>query len=239
MIKIIPSISIKEGKVVKTIGGNVDEVKVYDKNPLDLAMEFEANGLKRLHLIDIDGAKKRMLVNYNVLETIAKYTKLAIDFTGGITTDGDVNTAFEYGAQFVTVATVAVHNRDKFSSWLVSYGHKKMILAADARDGIIYTGGWRRHTGIDLFELLAYYYERGVRVVKSTEIARDGTLMGPAFELYRQILEKFPDLQLLATGGIRSVKDIEELEEIGVHGVIIGKSFYEGRIQLSDLKAFV
>lgn len=179
------------------------------------------------------------MVNYAVLETIAHYTHLDIDFSGGITTDGDVRTVFECGAKFITVATIAVQEREKFGSWLVSYGNKKIILAADALNGVVLIRGWKRDTGIDLFEHIEHYYERGVRRIKSTEIARDGTLTGPAFEMYQQILEKFPDLWILASGGVRSVEDIEMLQEIGVKAVIIGKSFYEGRIKLSDLHKFV
>lgn len=239
MIKIIPSMAIKGGKVVKTISGDIDQVKIYDKNPLDLAMEFEDNGITRLHLIDFDGAKKRQVVNYNLLDTISKYTKLEIDFTGGVTSDDDVRTVFEYGASFITVATVAVHERDKFTSWLISYGNKKMILAADSLNGTVLTKGWKRHTGIDLLEHLEYYHERGIQRVKATEIARDGTLAGPAFDLYRTLVKRFPDLKIIATGGIRSVEDIEELEKIGVYGVIFSKSFYEGKIQLKDLQKFL
>lgn len=238
MIKIVPSMAIQGGKVVKTIGGNVDEVKVYDKNPLDQAFEFEEHGITRLHLIDIDGARQRRVINYHILETLASYTNLEIDFTGGITTDGDVRTAFDSGAKYVTIATEAVHNREKFSSWLISYGNKAIILAADAKDGIVYTKGWKSQTGIDLMEHIEYYYERGVRRVKSTEIARDGSMKGPAFEMYQQILDRFPDLHILASGGVRGLEDIEALEKMGVSAVIIAKSLYEGRIELSSLKRF-
>lgn len=231
--------AIKGGKVVKTIGGDIDQIKIYDKNPLDLAMEFEDNGITRLHLIDLDGAKKRQVVNYNILETITNYTKLEVDFTGGVTSDNDVRTVFESGAKFITVASVAVHERDKFNSWLISYGNKKIILAADSLNRTVLTKGWKRHTGIDLFEHIEYYHERGIRRVKATEIARDGTLAGPAFDLYREIVERFPDIKVLATGGIRDTKDIEELEKIGVFGVIFSKSFYEGKIQLKDLHKFL
>lgn len=239
MIRIVPSMAIRDGKVVKTIGGNVDEVKVYDTNPLDLAMKFEDHGIQRLHLIDLDGAKKRKIVNYDLLETLSGYTKLEIDFSGGVTTDVDIRTAFECGASYVTVATVAVHEKEKFTSWIVSYGNNKIILAADAKDGIVYTKGWKSQTGIDLIEHIEYYYERGVRRVKSTEIARDGSLQGPALELYEGLLKRFPDLMILASGGVRSVEDIEALEKIGVRAVLIGKSLYEGKIKLEELKRFL
>ena len=239
MIRIIPSMAVSNGKVVKTVGGNIDELKIYDKNPLDLAMEFEDNGLKRLHLIDLEGAKKRKVINYNVLETITKYTKLEVDYSGGVTSDGDVRTVFEFGAKYFTTATVAVHEQDKFLSWLITYGGNKVILAADSLEGVVLTRGWQRNTGIDLIEHLAYYEQRGVRYVKSTEIARDGTLLGPHFELYKKLVARFPDLRFSACGGIRTVDDIEELNNIGLDAVIIGKSFYEGRINLKDLHKFL
>lgn len=239
MIQIIPSISLMGGKVVRTIKGNIDEVKVYDRDPLDLAMAFEANGVKRLHVIDLDGAKMRKVVNYNILELITKYTKLEVDFSGGVTNDDQIRTAFEFGAKYVTVATVAVHEKEKFNQWLITYGGNKVILAADSKDGVVLTRGWVRSTGIDLMEHLTYYQERGIQYVKCTEIARDGSLEGPALDLYKNILAKFPDLKILASGGIRSVEDIEALQEIGVHGVIFGKSFYDEKIKLEDLKKYL
>lgn len=238
MIKIIPSITIKGGQVVKTIKGDIDQVKVYDNNPIDIAQEYEAQGIDRLHLIDLDGANQGKIVNYNTLETLAKYTKMDIDFTGGVATEEDVRVAFESGAKFITAATIPVHEKEKFNSWLISYGNNKIILAADSLDRVVLTKGWKRHTGINLFEHLDYYYQRGVTQVKCTEIARDGTLMGPAFELYEEIIQKFPEIQLLATGGVRSTEDIARLEEIGVTGVIIGKSLYEGKIKIQDLSQF-
>ncbi len=239
MIRVVPSVAILGGKVVKTIGGDVEQVKVYDKNPLDLAMEFEDNGITRLHLIDIDGARLRKVVNYRTLETITKYTKLEVEFTGGITSDGDVRTAFEFGASYIAVASVPVHEPEKFNDWLITYGNKKIILAADALHGIVRTKGWKKHTGVDILEHINNYYERGIRKVKSTEISRDGTLEGPAIESYKLMLDKFPDLEITASGGIRSTEDIESLEAIGVQEVLFGKSFYEGRIQLKDLQKFL
>lgn len=239
IMQIIPSVSILDGKVVRTLRGDIAQVKTYEQNPLDLAMEFEANGIKRLHLIDLNGAKQRKVVNYQVLETIASYTKLEIDFSGGVTTDGDVRTVFEFGAKYVTAASVAVHEREKFGAWLVTYGGERIILAADARDGIVLTRGWKRQTGISLEEHIAYYYERGIRYLKSTEIDRDGSLQGPAIEMYQNIREQFPDLKILASGGVRSVDDLKALQDIGVHGVIFGKSFYEGRIKLKELSPFL
>jgi phosphoribosylformimino-5-aminoimidazole carboxamide ribotide isomerase len=239
MIKIIPAMPIKRGKVVKTRKGDVDDVIIYDKNPLDLAMEFEDAGLTHLHIIDLDGAKQKKVVNYPILEVIAKYTKLNIDFTGGISSDGDVRTVFEFGAKTMTLASVAINEPEKFKSWLISYGANKIILAADSLNGVIRTGGWKNNSGIDLYEHISYFAERGISYVKSTEIERDGTLLGPKFELYQDLIAKFPEINFLACGGIRNTDDIVKLEEIGVHGVIFSKSFYEGLIHLKDLKKFL
>jgi phosphoribosylformimino-5-aminoimidazole carboxamide ribotide isomerase len=239
MIKVIPSMAIREGKVVKTVSGNVDEVKIYDQNPIDLAMEFEDHGMKYLHLIDLDGAKKRKVTNHAILDMIRKYTKLEIDFTGGVTSEGDIRTVFEFGAKTVTVASVAIHEPDKFKSWLITHGGEKVILAADSLNGIVRTGGWQRSTGIDLYEHIEFYLQRGIRYVKATEIGRDGTLAGPNFDLYRDLVNRFPDLKILACGGIRSADDVVELEKIGVYGIIFGKAFYEGLVKLDDFKPFL
>ncbi len=238
MIKIVPSIAIMGGKVVRTIRSDIDQVQIYDNNPLDLALEFENNGIKYLHLVDLDGAKARQIVNYNILEMLSNYTNLQIDYTGGITRDDDIRTAFECGASHVTAATVAVHEREKFYSWMITYGGEKVILAADSLDGVVRTKGWKKNTGIDLLELLEFYCERGIRYVKTTEIGRNGTLEGPHFELYQKIKEKFPELSILASGGVRSIEDIDQLEASGVAGVIIGKSFYDGKIKLKDLQKY-
>jgi phosphoribosylformimino-5-aminoimidazole carboxamide ribotide isomerase len=239
MIQIIPSMAISEGKVVKTISGHIEDLKVYEKNPLDLAMEFEDNGLTHLHLIDIDGASRRKVTNYNVLQTLKSYTKLEIDFTGGITSDGDVRTVFEFGAKTLTAATVAIQDPEKFKSWLISYGSNRIILAADSLNGVVRTGSWQRNSGVNLDEHLSYYQERGIQYVKATEIGRDGTLQGPNFDLYKELVSKYPDLKFFACGGIRSTDDVEELDKIGVHGIIFGKAFYDGLVKLADFKKFL
>jgi phosphoribosylformimino-5-aminoimidazole carboxamide ribotide isomerase len=239
MIQIIASLTIAGGKVVKTVKGNIDELKVYDENPLDMAMNFEAQGFKRLHMIDLDGAKVRKVVNYKLLQVLTQYTKLEIDFSGGITTDDAARTAFECGAKYITTASVPVHENDKFKEWLITYGGKKIILAADSREGIVHTGGWKKHTGIDLYNHLDYWHERGVRYVKAAEIARDGQLQGPDFDLYQKIRDKFPDLNIIASGGVRSIEDIEQLDQMGVYGVILGTSLYEGKITAEHLKKYL
>jgi len=239
MIEIIPSIILKEGKIVRTFKGDIQNITVYEHNPVDLAMQFEDSGIERLHLIDLDGAKKRKIVNYSILEDITRYTKLKVDFSGGISRDEDVRTAFEFGATMITVATVAMQEKEKFTSWLISYGREKIILAADALNGLVRTRGWQKNTKIDLMEHIAFFEERGIKYVKSTEVSRYGTQQGLDLALYKNILAKFPDLKILASGGLRSIEDIEALEKIGVYGVIFGKSFYEGKLKLKDLERFI
>jgi len=239
MINIIASLTIAGGKVVKTVKGNIDELKIYDENPLDMAMNFEAQGFKRLHMIDLDGAKARKVVNYRLLQMLSQYTKLDIDFSGGVTTDDDARTVFECGAKYITTASIPVHESEKFKDWLITFGGKKIILAADSREGIVHTGGWKRHTGIDLYDHLEYWHERGVRYVKATEIARDGQLQGPDFDLYNNIHTKLPDLNIIACGGVRSAEDIAKLDAIGVYAVILGTSLYEGTLKATDLEKYL
>jgi phosphoribosylformimino-5-aminoimidazole carboxamide ribotide isomerase len=239
MIQIIPSISIYNGKCVKVPPGDFEHAVVYGDSPLDVAQTFEDHGIRRIHLIDLDGAKKGRVVNYNILQMIAGYTNLDIDFSGGIHTDSDVRTAFECGAKYITAASVAATERGFFSSWLISYGRERIVMAADARAGKIITGGWRQKTDIDLMELVGYYYERGIKYVKCTDVGRDGQLQGPATDLYEQILAAYPDICLLASGGVRSVEDIRKLDEMGVYGVMFGKAYYEGQIDLDDLRPFL
>ncbi len=236
MIQIIPSISIYKGKCVKVAPGDFDHPVVYDASPIELAQTFEDHGIKRVHLIDLDGARKGSVVNYNILRMIAAYTNLEVDFTGGVYTDSDIRIAFENGAKYVTAASVAATERNFFSSWIVSYGRQKIVLAADTQDRKVMTKGWRKNTGIDLMEHIEYYVNRGIKYVKCTDISRDGTMMGPSFELYQDILNAFPDIYLMASGGISSIQDIIKLDEIGVHGAMFGKAYYEGKIDLKELE---
>ena len=239
MIQIIASLTVAGGKVVKTVKGNIDEVKIYDENPIDMAINFEAQGFKRLHMIDLDGAKARKVINYKLLQVLSQYTKLEIDYSGGVATDDDARTAFECGAKYITTASVPVHENEKFKEWLITFGGKKIILAADSKEGIVHTGGWKKHTGIDLYNHLDYWHERGVRYVKAAEIARDGQLQGPDFELYQRIRDKFPDLNVIASGGVRSLEDIEKLDAMGVYAVILGTSLYAGTLKAEDLKKYL
>jgi phosphoribosylformimino-5-aminoimidazole carboxamide ribotide isomerase len=202
-------------------------------------MKLEEHGIKRVHLIDLKGAGSGRVTNTEVLEMISGYTNLTIDFGGGITDDDDVRLAFEHGASTVHVATLAARDREMFSSWIISFGRNKIILSVDAINGKISTRGWNTKTDIDMMELLEYYHDHGVQYVKCTDIVRDGQLAGPSFDLYKKILNKFPGLKLFASGGIRSVEDIDRLQDLGVYGVIFAKAYYEGKIELKNLQKFL
>ncbi len=239
MIQIIPSIAISNGKIIRLRQGNFAEEKVYDESPVDLAKNFEDHGIEVVHLVDLDGARRGQPVNYHILEAIAGHTGLKVDFTGGIHTDGDISKAYEYGASYITASSVTVSRKELFASWIISYGREKITLGADALDNKIAIRGWVKNTDIDIFEHIDYFYSRGLKYVKTTDISREGTLEGPAFELYQQIIDKFPDICVLASGGVRNVGDIDRLNEMGVFAVIFGKAFYEGRIKLKELEKFL
>lgn len=241
MFEIVPSIWIIKGKVIRLVKGDFTTEEVITHNPLEIAQQFEDHGIKRLHLVDLDGARKGSPVNYHVLETIAGYTNLKIDFTGGLSTDGDINKAFEYGAKSITVASQAAKNPDLFVSWIMSYGREKINLGADtnSKDYKIKIRGWEKATNLDIFDHIGYFYERGLKYVKSSDISRDGVMEGPNFEMYDAILKKFPDIKLVASGGVRNVDDMKRLYDMGLHGVIFGRAFYEGKISLKDLDQLI
>lgn len=242
MIQVIPSIAIRNGKVVKMRKGDPASEKAYDENPLDLAKRFEDHGIEVVHLVDLDGAGKGSPVNWFALEAIAGHTQLKVDFTGGISTDGDISKAYEFGADYITAASVAVTSPELFASWIVSYGREKMTLGADVVDKeskkLLYRG-WRSKSELTLFEHLEYFYTRGLKYVKSTDVSRDGVLEGPAFDFYAEIIAAFPEICVLASGGVRGVDDIKRLNDMGVFGVIFGKAYYEGVLQLKDLEQFL
>ena len=238
-MKIVPSITVIKGKTIRLTKGDFSSEKRYDVSPLDVAKQFEDHGIERIHLIDLEGAKKGSPVNYPTLETITGYTNLIVNFAGGIHTDGDISKSFEYGATSITSATIAVYNKELFSSWLMSYGRSKIALGADSLNGLIRVGGWQKGTKIDLFEHIRYFYDRGLKYLKTTDISRDGALEGPAFDLYKQISEQFPELRLFASGGIRNIDDIKKLRDQGLYGVIFGKAFYEGKIDLKELEQVI
>lgn len=239
MIELIPAIDVIDGKCVRLSQGDYQSKKVYNENPMEVAKMFEAHGIHRLHVVDLDGAASKHVVNYKVLEALAGQTSLAIDFGGGIKSDEDLHIAFESGAQMVTLGSIAVKEPDTFNRWMEVYGSERIILGADAKDGKIAVNGWLECSRLELMPFLDDYIKKGVAKVLCTDISRDGMLNGPSLELYKQIMEAHPDLHLIASGGISGMKDIEALNEAGIPAVVFGKAFYEGRITLQDLKAFL
>lgn len=237
-IEIIPAIDLIEGKCVRLSQGDYSQKTVYNEHPLEVAKMFEGAGIRRLHLVDLDGAKAKRIVNYKVLETIASKTGLVIDFGGGLQSDDDLRIAFECGAAMVTGGSIAVKDRETFLYWLERYGPEKIILGADAKERKIAVSGWQEVSELPILEFIESYTSRGIRKVISTDIARDGMLTGPSTELYQEILEQFPSLELIASGGIASMKDILKLEEMAVPGVITGKAIYEGKIKLEEIEVY-
>ena len=235
MIELIPAIDIIEGQCVRLTKGDYDQKTVYG-SPLEMAREFERLGFSRLHMVDLDGAKSRHIVNSAVLRSITSETSLIVDFGGGIKTDEDIEQAFAAGAQMVTIGSVAVTNPDLFISWLDKYGAERLILGADVRNGKISINGWKEDSEEDLLPFLRKYIEAGVKNVLCTEISKDGTLAGPAIGLYKQVMEAYPTLHLIASGGVSCIEDINALDEAGIPAVVFGKAIYEGRIDLRTLK---
>lgn len=235
MIELIPAIDIIDGQCVRLTKGNYDQKTVYRDSPAEVASEFEALGFKRLHMVDLDGAKSRHIVNSQVLHRVTTETQLIVDFGGGIKTDEDIEKAFDAGASMVTIGSIAVTQPERFMGWLDKYGAEKMILGADVRLGKISINGWKEDSSEDLLPFLKKYVDAGVRNVLCTEISRDGTLTGPAIDLYRQIMNTYPDLHLIASGGVSSMDDIIALDEVGVPAVVFGKAIYEGKINLKEL----
>ena len=238
MIELIPAIDIIEGKCVRLTQGDYTSKKIYNEDPLEVAKEFESYGLRRLHMVDLDGAREGRIINYRTLEKIVTRTSLIIDFGGGLKSEDDLEIAFESGAQMVTGGSIAVKEPELFSSWIGKYGNKKIILGADAKNKKIAINGWQNTTEEDLIPFIERYQKTGIRKVICTDISRDGMLEGPATELYKEIREALPEIYLIASGGISSIEDIEQLDAAGIPGVIFGKALYEGRIQLKDLVRF-
>ena len=233
-IELIPAIDIINGQCVRLTKGDYDQKTVYG-NPLDMALEFERIGYKRLHVVDLDGAKSKHIVNDAVLREITSQTNLVVDFGGGIKTDEDLEKAFAAGASMVTVGSIAVTQPELFMGWLEKYGAERMILGADVRNGKISINGWKEDSSEDLLPFLQKYIEAGVKNVLCTEISKDGTLAGPAIELYREVMEAYPELHLIASGGVSSMEDIKALDQAGIPAVVFGKAIYEGRIDLRQL----
>ena len=234
MIELIPAIDIIAGKCVRLTKGDYDQKTEYGE-PLEMAREFERIGFKRLHMVDLDGAKSKHIVNSKVLTQVTSETSLEVDFGGGIKTHTDIEAAFDAGAQMVTVGSIAVTQPNLFTWWLQKYGPDRMILGADVRNGKISINGWKEDSEEDLLPFLKKYVDAGVKNVLCTEITKDGTLGGPAFELYADVMKKYPDLHLIASGGVSCIEDIKALEAIGVPAVVFGKAIYEGKIDLREL----
>ncbi|MDR3058862.1 MAG: 1-(5-phosphoribosyl)-5-[(5-phosphoribosylamino)methylideneamino]imidazole-4-carboxamide isomerase [Prevotella sp.] len=235
MIEIIPAIDLIDGKCVRLSQGDYNEKKVYNEDPLEVARMFEDAGIGRLHLVDLDGAKAKHIVNQAVLEKIASNTSLVIDFGGGVQSDKDIEIAFNSGASMVTGGSIAVRDRELFNGWLKKYGSEKIILGADCKDHKIAVSGWQEETSIDILSFISDYKTEGVLKVVCTDISKDGMLQGPSIELYKEILNTLPDLYLIASGGVSCFQDILDLEEAGIPAVILGKAIYEDRITLKEL----
>lgn len=234
MIELIPAIDIIDGQCVRLTQGDYSQKTVYG-SPLDISKQFEHIGFKRLHVVDLDGAKSHHIINNAVLHEITTLTKLAVDFGGGIKTDEDLQVAFDNGAQMVTVGSIAVTHPDLFLRWVSQYGADRFILGADVRNGKISINGWKDDSEEDLLPFLEKYIRAGVRNVLCTEISKDGTLSGPAIELYTRVMQAYPKLHLIASGGVSSIEDIKSLDAAGIPAVVFGKAIYEGKINLQEL----
>jgi phosphoribosylformimino-5-aminoimidazole carboxamide ribotide isomerase len=232
---IIPAIDIIDGKCVRLTEGDYSQKKIYNENPLAVAKEFEQAGLSRLHLVDLDGAKAGAVQNWKVLEQIASNTSLLIDFGGGIKRKEDVETVFKSGARWATVGSIAVKNEAELIKWFEDYGAENFLVGADVKGENITVGGWVETTAINVFDFISRYFSLGVEQVFCTDVSKDGKLEGPSFELYQKIIEKFPGLFFIASGGVSSINDLNKLREIGCSAAIVGKAIYEGRISLKEL----
>lgn len=239
MIEIIPAIDLIDGKCVRLSQGDYAQKTIYNENPLEVAKMFADAGIRRLHLVDLDGAKAQHIVNHKVLETITSGTDLIVDFGGGLKTDDDLRIAFECGASMITGGSIAVKNADVFSSWISRFGGEKIILGADVKNEKIAVGGWLETTELDLMPFIQKFMSQGVSKVICTDISKDGMLQGPAIELYKKMLVEKPDMYLIASGGVSSIRDIELLMEANIPAVITGKAIYEGRIKLNELSRFL
>lgn len=239
MIEIIPAIDLIDGKCVRLTQGDYSQKKIYNEDPLEVAKEFEASGIRRLHLVDLDGAKAQHIVNWRVLQRIASETSLIIDFGGGLKSDDDLRIAFESGAAMITGGSIAVKNRDIFTRWIESYGAEKIILGADVKDEKIAVSGWLEDTNLAINPFIKSYRTKGITKVICTDISKDGMMQGPSFDLYKRLLVDFPDLYLIASGGVSSFDDILELDKQGIPAVITGKAIYEGSITLSQLSNYL
>ncbi len=237
-MRIIPAIDIMDGKCVRLTKGDYGTKKIYNESPVEVAKEFEAAGMKYLHLVDLDGAKAKHIVNYKVLEQITSKTNLKIDFGGGLKTDEDLHIAFNSGAKQITGGSIAVKDPNIFEGWLSKYGGIKIMLGADCINEKIAVSGWQEESDLNVIPFIKSYENKGIKYVICTDIAKDGMLEGPSFELYQRILNESRDIKLIASGGVTSIDDINRLEDMGCEGAIIGKAIYEGHIRLRDLETY-
>lgn len=237
-MQIIPAIDLIEGKCVRLTEGDYAQKKIYNEDPLEVAKQFEGVGLMRLHLVDLDGAKAGEVVNWKVLEKIVNKTSLKIDFGGGIKTEKTLKSVLDTGATYATIGSLAVKNRETFEEWIARFGATVFMLGADVFEEKIAVGGWIEKTNIDVFDFIESYMNKGVKQLFCTDIQKDGKLEGPSIELYQKIIAKFPTLQLIASGGVSQLKDLEDLRSIGCSSAIVGKAIYENKISLAELSRF-
>lgn len=235
MIELIPAIDLIDGKCVRLTKGDYDRKTVYNEDPVSQALEFQRLGFRRLHIVDLDGAKSKHIVNDDVLKAITQATDLIVDFGGGIKSEDDIEKAFKAGAHMVTIGSVAVTEPDMFMNWLGKYGAEKIILGADVRNGMVSINGWKEDSSEELLPFLEKYISAGVCNVLCTEISKDGTLAGPATDLYRKVMAQYPHLHLIASGGVSCNADIHRLHENGIPAVVFGKAYYEGKIDIKEL----
>ena len=237
-MQIVPAIDIIDGKCVRLTEGDYAQKTIYNENPLEVAKAFEDAGIKRLHLVDLDGAKAGVVKNWKVLESIALHTKLVIDFGGGIKTDEDVALVFELGASLATIGSIAVANPELFLNWVSTYGAHAFFLGADVKDNLIAVNGWMKTSNISINDFISGYLDKGITNIFCTDVTKDGRLEGPSTVLYQSLLTMFPNLKLVASGGVSSLQDLEVLDRIGCAGAIVGKAIYENRISLKELQQF-
>jgi len=237
-MQIIPAIDIIEGKCVRLTQGDYSKQTTYHEQPLEVAKQFEAAGLRRLHLVDLDGARQKAVKNWKVLEAIAANTSLEIDFGGGINSQEDVQLVFDSGARWATVGSIAVKNETELEKWLLHFGAEKFMLGADVKEKKIAIHGWMETTAISVFDFIERYNRKGIQQLFCTDVSKDGKLEGPSTILYKEIMERFPSLWFIASGGVSSLDDLYRLKEIGCRGAIVGKAIYENRISLEQLKQF-
>ena len=235
---IIPAIDLIDGKAVRLTQGDYRQKTEYNARPLEVAQQFEDAGLTRLHLVDLDGAREKRVINWKVLEQIASKTRLHVDFGGGVQSDDDLRMVFECGAKQVTGGSIAVKQPDVLERWLSQHGPDKIILGADAKNEKIAVSGWEEGTDVWIYDFLEQWVEKGIQYVISTDVAKDGLLQGPSFDLYRNLQDRFPDLNIIASGGVSNLSDIEMLADMEIYGVIVGKAIYEGRVTLKELTKF-